>query len=336
MVTSTMNTKRQKMSGFQWLPALSLGAFGLLGTGPIAAQERYPTRNVEIVVPFAAGGGTDVLARLLADRLSRRLGQTFVVLNRPGANTNLGTALVVKSRPDGHTLAMASIGLAANPSLYRNLGFDPLTDLAPISLIANAPSILVVNPSLPVGNVRDVIALLKAKPGDLNYASYGVGSGPHLAAELFKSVTGTQIVHVPYGGGSPAAVGVTTNQVQMLFASVLPVLGLVRGGNLKPIAIAADRRSPLLPDVPTFAESGLDYQTGTWFGLLAPAKTPPEIINLLNATTADVLKEVELRHRMEEQGAEIVGTSPAGFHAFIREEAARLSIVIRNANVRLD
>ena len=303
---------------------------------PAAAQEKYPFRTVEIVVPFAAGGGTDVLARLLADGLSRRLGQTFVVLNRPGANTNLGTQLVVKSKPDGHTLVLTSIGLAANPSLYKNLGFDPLADLIPISLIANSPSILVVNPSFPAGTIKEFIPYVKSKPGEFNYASYGAGSGPHLAAELFKAMTATQIVHVPYGGGGPAAVAVTSNQVQMLFSSILPVLGLVRGGNLKPLAIAADRRTPLLPEVPTFAEGGLDYRTGTWFGLLAPAKTPDTVIATLHAATMEVLKDADLRSKMAEQGAEIVGNSPAEFRAFIKDETERLSAVIRNANIQLD
>ena len=239
-----------------------------------AQAQNYPTRAVELVVPFAAGGGTDLLARLVAEGLSKRLGQSFVTLNRPGGNTNTGTLQVVKSPPDGHTLVMASIGLAANPSLYRKLAFDPLTDLAPISLLANSPTVLVVPPDFPANSVPEFIAHLKAHPGALNYASYGAGSGPHLATELFRSMTGLDIVHVPYSGGGPAVVGVMSSQVQMLFASVLPVLGAVRGGKLKAIAIASAERSPLLPDVPTFKESGLDYRTGTWFGLLAPAKTP--------------------------------------------------------------
>jgi tripartite-type tricarboxylate transporter receptor subunit TctC len=310
----------------------TLGAFA----SPGAAQDKYPSRTVEIVVPFAAGGGTDVLARLLADGLSRRLGQSFVVLNRPGANTNLGTQIVAKAKPDGYTLVMASLGIAANPSLYRKLGYDPANDLAPISLLANAPTMLVVHPSFPANTLAEFIAYVKANPGKLNYASYGAGSGPHLATELFKSMTGLDIVHVPFGGGGPAAAAVTGNQVQMLFASVLPVLSLVHSGNLKPIAIAADNRSPLLPNVPTFKEGGLDYQTGTWFGLLAPAKTPQAIINLLHATTVDVLKDQGLRAKMSGQGADVVGGTPAQFGAHIKAETARLAKVIRNAKIQLD
>ena len=301
-----------------------------------AWAQTYPTRAVEIVVPFAAGGGTDLLARLVGEGLSKRLGSSFVTLNRPGANTNTGTLQVVKSAPDGHTLVMASIGLAANPSLYRKLPFDPLTDLAPISLIANSPTILVVPTSLPVNSLAELTAHLKARPGALNYASYGAGSSPHLAAELFRSLTGVDIVHVPYSGGGPAAVGLMGNNVQMLFASVLPVLGLVRGGQVKAIAIASDRRLPLLPDVPTFNESGLDYRTGTWFGLLAPAKTPDGVITTLHRHVVDTLREPVVHSRIVEQGAEVVGNSPAEFRAFIKNETERLAAVIRNAKIQLD
>ena len=212
---------------------------------------------------------------------------------------------------------MASIGLAANPSLYRKLAFDPLTDLAPISLLANSPTVLVVPPDLPVNTVAEFIAHVKAHPGALNYASYGAGSGPHLATELFRSMTGVDIVHVPYSGGGPAVVGVMSGSVQMLFASVLPVLGAIRGGKLKAIAIASAERSPLLPDVPTFKESGLDYRTGTWFGLLAPAKTPDGIVATLHTEMVDILHEPAVRDRIVEQGAEVVGNSPAEFRAFI-------------------
>ncbi len=300
------------------------------------AQDRYPTRAVEIVVPFAAGGGTDVLARLLADRLTRRLGQNFVVLNRPGANTNLGTQLVARARPDGYTLAMASIGIAANPLLYRKLGYDPANDLAPISLLANAPTVLVVHPSFPTNTLPEFIAYVKANPGRLNYASYGAGSSPHLATELFKIMTSTDIMHVPFSGGGPAAIAVTGNQVQMLFASVLPVLGLVRSANLKPIAIAAKTRSALLPDVPTFRESGLDYETGTWFGLLAPAKTPSSVLETLHAHAVEVLQDPNFRTKMSEQGADVIGNSPAQFREHITAETLRLATVIRTAKIQLD
>ncbi len=315
---------------------VALSLLGVLAALAPANAQQYLNRAVEIIVPFAAGGGNDLLARMIGEGLGRRLGQSFVPLNRPGANTNNGTAQVVKSPPDGHTLLISSVGLAANPLLYKRLPFNTLSDLAPITLIASSPTILVVPTALPVNNVAEFVAYLKAKPGELNYASYGVGSSPHLATELFQSMTGTKVVHIPYSGGGPAAVGVIGNNVQMLFSSVLPVLGLVKGGQLKPIAIAADKRSPLLPDVPTFAEGGVDYKFSTWFGLLAPAKTPADIIATLNRNTVETLQEPTVRARIAEQGAEVVANSPDEFRAFIKAEMDRLGAVIRNSKIQLD
>ncbi len=326
--------RRMILDATGWRAALIAAA--LAASGAADAQETYPARAVEIIVPFAAGGGTDLIARIVCDGLTRRLGQSFVAVNRPGANTNLGTLAAVRSKPDGYTLLMASVGLAANPALYRHLQFDPATDLAPISLIANVPTILVVNPTVPARDLAGLIAYVKARPAGLNYASYGVGSSPHLAAEMFEALTGTTIVHVPYGGGAPAALGVIGNSVQMLFASVVPVLGMVRGGSLTPIAIASERRAALLPDVPTFAESGVDYVNGTWFGLLAPAKTPPAVIARLDAAMMDLLGDPAVRAKLTEQGAEVAALGPTGFAAFLKDETARLSSVIRNANIRLD
>jgi tripartite-type tricarboxylate transporter receptor subunit TctC len=312
-------------------------ALVVIATAMSSARARdYPARPVEMIVPFAAGGGSELLARLLADGLAKRLGQPFVVVNRPGANTNLGTFSVVRAKADGYTLLIASVGLAANPSLYKKLAFEPQRDLEPITLIANSPTLLAVPPSLPVNSLAEFIAYAKARPGELNYASYGVGSGPHLATELFCAMTGVKMVHVPYGGGGPAAVGAMTNQVQALFSSILPVLGMIRGGTLKAIALASDQRFELLPDVPTFKEGGLDYRTGTWFGLLAPARTPPEIIGALNRAAVSVLQEQGVRARLAEQGAEVVANSPAEFRAFIGSETERLSGVIRDANIALD
>jgi tripartite-type tricarboxylate transporter receptor subunit TctC len=312
-----------------------LSAAMLVGAGTCVLAQGYPTRPVEIV-PFAAGGGSELLARLISDGLARRLGQPFVVLNRPGANTNLGTLSAVRSKPDGYTLLIASVGLAANPSLYKKLAFEPQTDLQPITLIANSPTVLVVPPSLPVNSLAEFIAYAKARPGELNYGSYGVGSGPHLATELFQEMTGIKMVHVPYGGGGPAAVGAMTNQVQALFSSVLPVLGMIRGGTLKAIAIASDQRSELLPDLPTFVEGGLDYRTGTWFGMLAPARTPADIIELLHRASVMVLRDQDVHAKLVDQGADVVANSPAEFRVFLQQETARLAGVIRRSNIALD
>lgn len=303
---------------------------------PAAAQDAYPSRPVELVVPFSAGGGTDMTARVLSDGLTKRLGQSFVVLNRPGANTNVGTLAVVRSKPDGYTLVMASLGLAANPSLYKRLPFQPLNDLTPITLITSVPTILVVTPSLPATSLGEFIALLKAKPGALNFASFGAGSGPHLAAELFMDRTDTKMVHVPFSGGGPGVTAVMGGTVQVMFSSVLPVLGAIQNGTLKPIAIASDRRSPLLPNVPTFAEAGVDYRTGTWFGVLAPAGTPPAIVATLHKAAVGSLQEPGVRAKIEEQGGEVVANTPEEFRAFLKEETDRLSRVIRNANIQID
>jgi tripartite-type tricarboxylate transporter receptor subunit TctC len=320
--------------------ALATLACALAAAAGTASAQEYPTRPVEIIVPFAAGGGTDLIARLMCEGLSQRLGQSFVAVNRPGANTNVGTLAAIHARPDGHTLLMASIGLAANPSLYTKLGFDPQRDLVPIALIANVPTILVISNAVPTDTgaraLPSLVGYIKARPGELNYASYGVGSGPHLAAELFQSVTGTRIVHVPYGGGGPAALGVIGNTVQMLFSSVVPVLGMVRGGSVKAIAIASERRLALLPEVPTFKESGVDYATGTWFGILAPAKTPPPIVARLHSVIEDMLRDPAIRAKLTDQGAEVADLSAAGFAEFLRDESARLSSVIRRANIQLD
>jgi len=303
---------------------------------PGSAQDKYPSRPVELVVPFAPGGGTDILARLLTDGLTRRLGQTFVVLNRPGGNTNVGTAQVARAKPDGYTLLMTSFGLAANPSLYRNPGFDPEKDLSPVSLLANAPTILVVHPSFPANNLKEFIAYVKAHPGKLNYASYGAGSSPHIGTELFKLLTGTEMVHVPFNGGGPAAMAVAGRQVEVLFPSAVPVLGLIRNGSLKPIAVASDKRTPLLPDLPTFREGGLDLITGSWYGVLTPSKTSPAIIKTLHDNIVEVLQEKALRAKMAEQGADVIGNTPEQFRTFIREETARLAKVIKSAKIQLD
>lgn len=318
------------------LLSLAILAGSILSVSAQDASRDYPSRPVEVVVPFPAGGGTEIVTRLVSDGLSKRLGQPFVVLNRPGANTNLGTLSVVRSKPDGYTLLITSFGLAANPSLYKNLGFEPLVDLDPITLVANSPTVLTVPLALPVNTLTEFIDYAKAHPGELNYASYGVGSSPHLAAVLFQSTTGTKMAHIPYNGGGPSAVGVMTNQVQALFSSVVTALGMLRGGSIKAIAISSERRSELLPNVPTFAEQGLDFRSGTWYGLLAPAKTPPAIIDTLHRTSVSVLADPGVKKRIAEQGAEVVGSSPAELRAFVKDETERLGRVIREYHIQLN
>ncbi|MBV8838252.1 MAG: tripartite tricarboxylate transporter substrate binding protein [Alphaproteobacteria bacterium] len=303
--------------------------------GAARADEPYPSRTVELIVPFASGGGTDLIARVLAERLGEALHQPFIVINRPGASTNVGTTVAANAKPDGYTLLLTSISFTANPTLYRKLSYAQ-QDFAPIALIANSPSILVVNNALPVKSLGALIAYMKAHPGELNYASYGAGSGPHLAAGLFQDVTGTTMQHVPYGGGGPAVAAVLRGEVHVLLAGALAVGPQILAGGVRPLAIAAESRSAALPDIPTFRELGVDYLSGTWFGLLAPARTPPHVISKLNAAVLEALRSEPVRARISEQGADVVGGSPQHFSRFLKEETDRLSAVIRRANIHLD
>ncbi len=305
------------------------------GSAP-RAQRQYPAATVEVVVPFAPGGAVDVTGRVVAQALGKELGQSFIVINRPGANSNIGNLAVARSKPDGYTLLVSSIGLAANKALYDKLSYDPLVDFSPVSLVSNAPVGLFVNKSLPARSLSDFVAYLKANPGKLNYASYGVGSSPHLAGELFQVATGTKMTHVPFNGNGPATMATVSGVTQVIFCSTVAALPFVLNGSLKPVAFGGDRRSPQLPDVPTFKESGVDFTMGTWFGLLAPAHTPVEVIATLSKAFRGSLRDPELQKIIAGQGAEIVGSSPEEFAQFLRAESARLSTVIREANIRPD
>jgi tripartite-type tricarboxylate transporter receptor subunit TctC len=310
-------------------------AVGLTASAALS-QDQYPSANVEVVVPFAAGGAVDVTGRMFAQVLSKALARTFVVVNRPGANSNIGNLAVVRSKPDGYTLLVSSIGLAANAALYKSLPYDPLKDLSPISLLSNAPLGLFVNKDLPASNLKEFIAYVQANPGKLDYASYGMGSSPHLAAELFQRVTGTKMIHIPFSGNAPATVATVTGTTQVIFCSTVAALPFVQNGGLKPIAFGDDRRSAQLPDVPTFKEQGVDFTMGTWFGLLAPRNTPQTVIDTLSKAVRESLGDSELQKVMGIQGARIVGSSPEEFAEFLRAESARLAAVIREANIRAD
>jgi len=324
--------------GFRrWLCFASLVASSaLIPDTALRAQDQYPASTVEVVVPFTAGGAVDVTGRLVAQALTRALGRSFVVINRAGANSNIGNLFVARAKPDGYTLLVSSIGLAANKALYKDLSYDPLADLAPISLISNAPLGLFVNKSLPVSNLNEFIAYLKANPGKLNYASYGLGSSPHLAAELFQSETGTKMTHVPFSGNGPATMATVSDTTQVIFFSPVAALPFVLNGSLKPLAFGDDRRLPQLADVPTFKERGVNFTMGTWFGLLAPAQTPAPIIATLSKAVGGSLRSPEFQNIISGQGAEIVGSSPEEFGRFLRVESARLSTVIRERNIRSD
>ena len=305
----------------------------------IAAESatNYPTKPIRLVVPWPPGGGTDVFARVIGQKLSERVGYNVVIDNRPGAAGNIGAEMVAKSPPDGYTIMLATITLATNPSMYKALSFDPIKDFAPITLVAGVPHVLVVSPSLPVNSVKDLIALAKAEPGKLNYASAGNGSPFHLAAELFKLLTGTTIVHVPYQGGGPAITAVIGGQVQLTFGNLLAVLPLVKSGKLKALGVTGATRSSAAPDLPTIAEEGVrGYDFSSWFGFFAPAATPKETVVKLNQEIVRILNTPEMKQRLTQDGADVVASTSQEFSAYLLAETRKWAQVIKQAGIRAD
>src|SRR5262245_20329582 len=296
--------------------------------GSVLAQT-YPSRPVRMLVGFPPGGGTDIAARLLAPKLSEFLGQQFVVENRPGATTNIATDLVAKAAPDGHTLLFTTSAIAINMSLYKNLPFDALRDFAPISVFAESPNLLVAHQSAGA-NVAELVAQAKAKPGSLNYSSAGSGTTQHLAGEVFKVKSGTQIVHVPYKGAAASLTAVIAGEVQFSFANVPAILGHVKNGRLRALAVAGARRSDLMPEVPTLKEAGVEgVEVPVWYALLAPAATPREIVSTLAATTARAARSPDTKQRLVEQGADPIGNTPEEFAKLLREEVVKYAEVVR-------
>ena len=304
---------------------------------PVAAQA-YPARPIRIIVPYPAGGTSDILARSLGEKLTGALGQAVVVDNKPGANGNLGADLVAKSPPDGYTLLLADIGaLAISPSVYPTLPFDPVRDFAPVTMVAYSPHILVVNPAVPANSVQELVALAKAKPGKLNFAISGVGGAPHLAGVEFALRTGVKWEYIPYKGGSQAIADVAGGQADVTLNGMLATYPLVKGGKLKLLAVSSPRRVPAIPDVPTIAESGLPgFETGSWQGVVAPPGTPGEIVSRLNAEIGRILATPEMRDKLGNQGADVRTNSPDEFAAFIRAEKARWAKVVKDADVKIE
>jgi tripartite-type tricarboxylate transporter receptor subunit TctC len=298
------------------------------------ASTAYPTRPIRIVVPQSPGGTTDFTARLIAPPLSGRVGQPVVVDNRAGAGSLVGTDLVAKSAPDGYTLLVVASSLCIIPSIYKKIPFDPVRDFAPVTTLSSYPNVVVVYPALPVNSLRDLIALAKAKPGALNYASGGAGTGTQLGAELFKSVVGIDIVHVPYKGGGPALTALIGAQVHLYFAPMPSALALVRSGKLKALAVTSRKRSSAVPELPSMAEAGVpNYDESTWNGLLAPVRTPPVVVKKLNRELGELLKMPAVHERFTVEGAEPGGTSPEAFAVMIKSEVRKWATVIRKAGI---
>ena len=303
-----------------------------------AFGQAYPAKPIRIIVTFPAGGGADFVARAVAPKLSEALGQPVVIENRAGANGGIGNELVAKSPPDGYTLLLGAAGaLTIAPHLYKNLPFDTLKDFEPICLVGSSPFILTLNPSVSANSVSELTALAKAKPGTLNYGSSGTGGAPHLAGELYKSITGVDIVHVPYKGLAPAITDLLGGQIQILFADVGLVAQHVKAGKLKAIAVTGKQRSSALPDVQTMIEARVaGYEAGTWYGILAPAGTPSAIVNQLNAELVKILAMPEIRNPFAAQGVEPRGDKPAEFAALIRDDYAKWAKVIKDANIKAE
>lgn len=303
---------------------------------PSAASQNYPTKPIRLIVPFAPGGGTDILARVIGQKLGESMGQQVVVDNRAGAGGNLGAELAATANPDGHTILMVSASYAVNASLYK-LAFDPFKDLVAVTQVASVPFVLVAHPSLAANSVKELIALAQARPGQLNYASSGNGSSPHLAGELFAMMTGTKMVHIPYKGGAPALAEVIGGQVQLLFNTVIQSLPQLKAGKLKAIAVGSPKRSSALPEVPTIAESGVPgYDVTNWFGVLAPGATPKPIVLRLNTEIVQHLRSADLRARLAAEGADPVGSTPAEFERVIRSDIEKYTRIVKAAGIRIN
>jgi len=317
-----------------WLLLVCVAA--LLCDGVLAqGAARYPERPVRLVVPFAPGGTNDVIARMAGERLAQRLGQPFVVDNRAGANSVVGSEIVARAAPDGHTLLIVAAGFAINPSLRRTLPYDTLRDFAPIGLVGGGPYLMVVHASVPAKTVKEFVDWAKARPGQVNYASVGVGSPPHLAAELLKITAGIDLNHIPYKGGGAVLPDLIAGRVALFFGSISTLKPHVDSGKLRAIAVTTVRRAQAMPELPTFIESGLKgYEVDGWYGLLAPGRTPVAIVNRLNAELRHVLNEPETRERFFRRGVEPAPGSAQDFAALIKSEMAKWAKVIRAAGIQ--
>jgi tripartite-type tricarboxylate transporter receptor subunit TctC len=312
------------------LSAVMLG----LAMGDALAQS-YPSKPIHLIVPFPPGGGNDILARIIAPKLAESLGQQVVIDNRPGATGTVGSELAARSAPDGYTLHMVTSSThAVNPGLVSKLPYDPLKDFAPVTQLASYQLILVVNPSVPAKSVKELIALAKSKTGQLNYASPGTGTSMHLAGELFNSMAGVDMVHIPYKGSVPGMTDILGGRVQIGFNTMLSTMPYVKAGKLRALALTSAERSPALPDLPTVAEAGVPgYEATSWYGIVAPARTPREIVTKLNTELVKILKLSDVREQLSSQGVEPVSNTPEQFAAYIKAEIEKWAKVIKDRNI---
>ena len=322
------------MKKFTTMLAASLAA-GLISS--VAMAQSYPERPVRFVVGFSAGGGTDVVARLIADHLTEALKQPVIVDNRPGAASNIGAELVATSPNDGYTIFMGTISTSTNRTLYRNLKYDALKDFAPVTQVLSTPFLLAVHPSLPTQNLKEFIAYAKARPGKLNYGSAGNGSGAHLFSEMFRSMTGVDIVHIPYKGAAPATTALLSGETMFKFDNIVTTLKLARSGKLRALAVTTMTRSSAAPEIPTMNEAGVPgYDANAWFGVFAPTGTPPQVLGRLHAEITQILKQPRVRNTLLALGGEPVGSSPQEFGRFFKSEIEKWGKVIKTANLQID
>jgi tripartite-type tricarboxylate transporter receptor subunit TctC len=314
--------------------AILLGAV-VLSVAAGATAQSYPAGPLRIVVPFTPGGGTDILARLIAQKLNESWGQSVVVDNRPGASGTVGTALVARAAADGHTLLIVPAGYAGNPGLYKKLPYDHTRDLAPVSWLASGPLVLVVHPSLPPKSVKELIAFARARPGEINFGSSGAGTLPHLSAELFNSMSGINMVHIPYKGAGAAVTDVMAGRVPVYFMNILQSISLVKAGKLRALGVTTPGRTAIAPEVPSIAEAGLKgYDMTNWYGMLIPAATPRDSIVKLNAEVVRILKLPELTARLADDGMTVVASTPDRFAEFLARETDKFTRVIEAAGIK--
>jgi len=314
-----------------------LAAFTLFFSLCALAQEPYPSKPIRFILPFPPGGGTDLLGRLIADRLSTALGQPVVTENRGGAGGNVGAEAAARSAPDGYTIVLVAPSLAISPTLYAKLNYDPIKDFAPIALVAQVPNVMVTHPSVPATTLAEFIAYARANPGKLNFGSGGLGTSNHLAGELFNLRTGAGLIHVPYKGVNLAMNGVLAGEVHLVFLGVPVPAPHIKAGRLRGLAILGRERSPLIPDVPTAAEAGLaDFDVTTWYGVLAPAGTPRPIIQRLNAELTKMMQAADVKERLATMGTDPLTSTPEQFDAYIKQEIAKWGEVIRKAGLHAE
>ena len=309
-------------------------AAALCAFGATAQAQTYPSKTVRVIVPFAPGGGSDFIARAVAPSLSKAMGQQFVVDNRPGAGSTLGSEIALKSPADGYTLLLISGSYTTSPSLYKNLKYDTLNDMASVVQTENGPYVISTHPSLPVKTVKDLVAIAKAKPTQLNYASTGNGGITHLASELFALRTGIKITHIPYKGTGPGVIDTISGNTQMMVAAVSAVIGHINNGRLKGLAVSSPKRLSAMPNTPTVMESGYDYQVNNWHGIIAPKGTPKAIIDRLNAEVNKAIKDPDFAKRIALDGLEPAGGTPEAFETLLKREVAEWAEVVKAANVK--